>query len=360
MTDQPSNALLSNDQIDSGLTQPDSSEMTDSANIEFRPIEFTGTASEYWGIWIVNLLLSVMTLGVYSAWAKVRRKKYFLNSTHFDGISLNYHATGGQLFVGRLTAFIIIVIESILAQVYLPAGLIMLAVFIFLLPWVLNRSMRFNARMTSWRNVRFNWHGTYWKSFAVMWLSTPLGIISLGIMIPIVSRWVNQYYVRKHSFGTTLFRENANLAPFVWAFLTVLLIVGVIGLGLFLMTATNPATEPLAIVLFGLVLIAAYSMYRTMCRNIMVQSLALGDAVMFRSSLSPTRVCWILATNILISVVSLGLMVPWAHIRIYRYLSNNTSYGFVKDADEFIDEERKKLSSFGEEFAELEGLDFSL
>lgn len=360
MTGQGPNRLFPNERIDFALAQSDSSESKNLADLEFRPIDFKGTAGEYWGIWIVNLCLSAITLGIYSPWAKVRRKKYFLNSTHLDDVSLNYHATGGQLFTGRLIAFFIIVAESILAQIYLPASLIILVMFIFLLPWVLNRSMRFNARMTSWRNVRFNWHGTYWKSFAVMWLSVPLGVISLGIMIPVVSRWVNQYYVRKHSFGTTLFRENAKLAPFIWSFLTLLLIVLVFGLGLTLLTLQFPETEILSLVLFGLVLFTAFSMYRTICRNIMVRSLALGDAVLFRSSLSPIRVCWILATNLLISIVSLGLMVPWAQIRIYRYLSNNTSYGFVKDANEFVDEERKKLSSFGEEFAELEGLEFSL
>ena len=41
------------------------------------PVIFEGKTSEYFGIWIVNLLLSLLTLGIYSAWAKVRRKKYF-------------------------------------------------------------------------------------------------------------------------------------------------------------------------------------------------------------------------------------------------------------------------------------------
>jgi uncharacterized membrane protein YjgN (DUF898 family) len=38
-------------------------------------LEFTGCAGEYFRIWIVNVCLSVLTLGIYSAWAKVRRKR---------------------------------------------------------------------------------------------------------------------------------------------------------------------------------------------------------------------------------------------------------------------------------------------
>lgn len=40
-------------------------------------ITFSATGSEYFRIWIVNLLLSIVTLGIYSAWAKVRRNRYF-------------------------------------------------------------------------------------------------------------------------------------------------------------------------------------------------------------------------------------------------------------------------------------------
>ena len=41
------------------------------------PVEFTGNAGEYFKIWIVNIALTVVTLGVYSAWAKVRKLRYF-------------------------------------------------------------------------------------------------------------------------------------------------------------------------------------------------------------------------------------------------------------------------------------------
>src|SRR5258707_6333866 len=45
------------------------------------PLRFTGRAGEYFRIWIVNICLSIVTLGIYSAWAKVRRKRYFYGNT---------------------------------------------------------------------------------------------------------------------------------------------------------------------------------------------------------------------------------------------------------------------------------------
>lgn len=43
------------------------------ADLATKPLTFTGTGAEYFGIWIVNLLLTIVTLGIYSSWAKVRR-----------------------------------------------------------------------------------------------------------------------------------------------------------------------------------------------------------------------------------------------------------------------------------------------
>ena len=73
-------------------------------------VNFLGTGREYFGIWIVNLILTIITLGIYSAWAKVRRETYFKNNTRFFNAGFGYHATGGQIFKGRLIAFIVLVL----------------------------------------------------------------------------------------------------------------------------------------------------------------------------------------------------------------------------------------------------------
>ncbi len=54
---------------------------TDSKIISFY---FTGKASEYFKIWIVNGLLTVLTLGIYSAWAKVRTNRYMYGNLYLD------------------------------------------------------------------------------------------------------------------------------------------------------------------------------------------------------------------------------------------------------------------------------------
>ena len=63
---------------------------------------FKGRAGEYFGIWIVNVLLSILTLGIYSAWAKVRRVRYFYGNMYLDGHNFEYHAKPRQILIGRL------------------------------------------------------------------------------------------------------------------------------------------------------------------------------------------------------------------------------------------------------------------
>ena len=56
---------------------------------QYYPFEFHGQATEYFKIWIVNVLLTVLTLGIYSAWAKVRTMRYFYGHTVLDNSSFD-------------------------------------------------------------------------------------------------------------------------------------------------------------------------------------------------------------------------------------------------------------------------------
>src|SRR5260221_14229866 len=64
------------------------------------PLHFTGSGAEYFGIWIVNLLLTIVTLGVYSAWAKVRRVEWFFLATEQAGAGFDFFVSPGRVPVG--------------------------------------------------------------------------------------------------------------------------------------------------------------------------------------------------------------------------------------------------------------------
>lgn len=89
---------------------------------EFR-FRFTGKGSEYFAIWIVNLLLSIITLGIYSAWAKVRREQYFHRNTLLDEQPFEYTGDPVRILLGRIVALVAIGAGSVLQEVNVQLAL---------------------------------------------------------------------------------------------------------------------------------------------------------------------------------------------------------------------------------------------
>jgi len=155
----------------------------DSANpaLKIHPLGFSGTTREYFPIWIVNLLLTICTLGIYSAWAKVRTLRWFYGHTQIDGHSFDYHATGWRILKGRLLALLLIALMAFLAVAHPLLQLVNLVLLVCLIPWVINASLRFQLRMSSWRNVRFDFSGAYGRAFWI-YVGLPL-VLGLGVLL---------------------------------------------------------------------------------------------------------------------------------------------------------------------------------
>ena len=103
------------------------------------PFKFTGDASEYFGIWIVNLFLSIVTLGIYSPWAKVRKKRYFYGHTWVADSNFEYHGMPIAILKGRIIALLALALYSG-ASYYSPrTAQGILIVLALLAPWLIAR-----------------------------------------------------------------------------------------------------------------------------------------------------------------------------------------------------------------------------
>lgn len=147
---------------------------------------FTGSSGEYFKIWIVNTLLTILTLGIYSAWATVRTKRYFYGNTWLDGANFEYHATPLQILPGRILVLLMLGIYLLSAQ-FFPAGMyIILIIGVVVLPWAMWRSLQFNAGVSSYRNIRFKFDGdlggAYWLLLLLPALAV-LGVTVLNLML---------------------------------------------------------------------------------------------------------------------------------------------------------------------------------
>ncbi len=198
------------------------------------PVVFTGNAGEYFGIWIVNLLLSIITLGIYSAWAKVRRKKYFYNNTLIDGVGFDYHASPIAILKGRIIAVILFVLYQVLAGFSPVAAVVLLIAFLFALPWIVVRGLTFNARNSSHRGLRFDFDGSYLQAALTFVLYPILVVITLGLALPFVAQRVNQFAFNHHKFGISRFQMQALVKDFYMVYLKLVATLIAISLAVYL------------------------------------------------------------------------------------------------------------------------------
>ena len=340
-------------------------------------MRFSGTAREYFGIWIVNFLLSIATLGIYSAWAKVRNKRYFLGNTTVDGRPFDYHARGVQILIGRAIVVAIFVIYSVTSTLSPIASLALLLAFAAIVPWLINRGLRFNAAMTSWSNVRFHFEGNYWRAFLVFLLYPFLAVFSLYLAFPFVSRAARRYTIGRHRLGEHRFAFDSGIGPFyvaffitfVWAIFGFMLFVSLVAAGGMVERAAaaaqaggeiDDATALILLVVAAVWFVAIFplgTIYAACVRNAIYAGTALEGGHRFESTISPLRLVWIAISNGIAVVVSLGMLLPWARIRVARFLCAHT---FVRPAgplDDFVGEAARRQSALGDAFLDIEGID---
>jgi uncharacterized membrane protein YjgN (DUF898 family) len=382
-----------------------------------KSLEFTGNGTEYFKIWIVNILLTIVTLGFYHPWARVRTSRYFFGNTHLDNSNFEYHATGKQLFIGFLISMGLLIIYLVLSQFSPVLGAI-LAIAIFLAsPWIIWRSIKFNLRMISYRNVRFGFDGSLKGSY-VTFLAYPMAmLIGFGIVIAIVMGVLSQvlaggavvvagfmflffypaflamfnkissnYLTNGAHFGQGSFTADLKFKPFfmimlkgiglgvLLAFLT-LAIIGLlayftVGFGEIThlaeqMSNVEAAVDPGAImfVFIGLVYllfivlgiyVAAYLKARH--RTYLFNETTLDNAINFDSALQADKLFGIHLGNLLMMIFTLGLAYPWAKVRAYRYLTETIQVDAKDGFDGYMSQQGGE-GALGEELGEAFDID---
>src|SRR5712672_3394231 len=198
------------------------------------PVEFTAAAGEYFRIWIVNLALSVATLGIYSAWAKVRKRRYFYSHTRIDGEGFEYLANPIAILKGRLIA------SALFGAFYAVSHFAPLYQFILWIPlaiaapWLVVRSLAFNAYNTAYRNIRLRFHGAYKECLKLVIGYGLLTLVTLFIAFPFMKRRLTRFVAENHAYGVTRFRLGEGFGrPFVKAYFAAwgLSVLGIFGVG---------------------------------------------------------------------------------------------------------------------------------
>jgi uncharacterized membrane protein YjgN (DUF898 family) len=149
--------------------------------VQHHPIEFTASGSEYFRIWIVNLLLIVVTLGIYLPWAKVRKLQYFYGNTWVGGDALAFHGEPRKMLRGTLIAGAFLIVYSLGSNFSGWAALLAAAAFVGLWPVLFRAAMRFRLANTSWRGLRFHFAGDVAGAYGCMLPPLALALLPVAV-----------------------------------------------------------------------------------------------------------------------------------------------------------------------------------
>ncbi len=349
-----------------------------------QPFEFSGKGGEYFRIWIVNLALTLLTLGVYSAWAKVRRLQYFHRNTTLLGNSFDYHGNPIAILKGRLLGVGLLAGYNVAFALNATLGMIVFVLLIAAVPWLVQRSVCFKLHNISYRGLRFRFNGSVKDAYIALLGWPLLNLPALGLLTPLVHHRLKAYLQGNAAFGTTPFSFSARTGEFYRLFLKLLamiviplLVFGAVaamfnvfgGMGAMSDMAgarKDPAQlqkiiMPMVIVtlLFYLTLFLVIGpWFAARMQNLVWNRTAL-DPHAFTSRVRARDLLLLYVTNFIAIVLTLGLFKPFADIRLAKYRLTHLALQTQGNLDEFLAHQQQTVTALGEETSELFDVDIS-
>lgn len=357
------------------------------------PIIFTGNGWEYFKIYFVNIMLTILSLGIYSAWAKVRNKRYFYGHTSLAGSSFDYHAKPMQILKGRVLVVAVLVLYQVSVGFTPLIAPIFSLFLLFAIPFVIMRATKFNMQYSSHRQIRFNFLGKYPYVFLYFIVLPILSLFTLGLAYPYAIYKQKQYLSNESTYGDAGFSFSGKSKEF---FLTYFLATFAL-LGLYflilnsfnlidaqaikdfskgfqegLKTSMENNTSTLyadddkksaklilivlgiyAFFIFNILLFSAF--INTRLTNYLFNNLEL-KGIRFSSHISFFKLLWIYTSNLILIICTLGFFIPWAKVRAISYKLSCMSI-FSDELDGFIADESAKANVLGEEFSDFLDID---
>ena len=365
------------------------------------PVRFVGTGSEYFRIWIVNLLLTIVTLGIYSAWAKVRRLKYMYRNTQIADSSFDYHGSPIAILKGRLIALVLLIAYNLSFKLSLIAGVVTLVVLAVIFPWLIRQSLRFRARYSSYRGIHFQFVGGLAEIYLLaapliifivpfvlvgmyaevdnreppIWLAPFLGLAMVVylIVVPYLHYRFKRYQHNNALLGSAKARFTATAKHFYAAYgilfgvlLLIVIAFGVIGFlaGSGLFTSEKSAGFGVGVLLLIVGSYVAYLLlfaaFVVLIQNRIWNNTTVGE-VSFRSNARVLPMAGIYLVNVILLVVTLGLFTPFAVIRSLKYRLESVTAITVSGMDQFLSGAAvRDVAATGEGAADLFDLDIGL
>lgn len=384
--------------------------------IEPHPLEFTGTGGEYFRVWIVNVLLSIVTLGLYTPFARRRTAQYFYSNTWVAGSPLEFTAQQRKMVFG----FLVLVALYMAFQLAADTGQdTVVSLFLIagaaLAPWLWGSAMRFRLAATRWRGVRLqftaSWGDVYrasWPVFALagVWIAIVAGLsvlapagetggmptlsatvvaavlLALVLTVLCIVRLEYNYkslLVRRARVGNQAGRWKPVYADFlkIWlatvaVFLACMLLLGgsitVVAGGSFALLGGLKNKGMLAFLIIALLTLGTIFMvflasaparaYReARLFHLVWNNVGVSQVARFKCNLRTGSYIALRLKNMLLQLLTLGLYRPFALVSEYRMKAESVTLHIRGGVDQLAGELVAQQGGIGDAMADAVGLD---
>lgn len=175
-------------------------------------LSFHGTGSSLFLLILKNVLLTIVTLGIYAPWAATERRKYVWQNVEFHGQRFIYEGTGLELFIGYLKVLVgyalFVGVPALVRRVSPDVAIVVQVTFalglLALIPFAVYWSRAYLLSRSTWRGIHFSMQpgaGGFARAFVVGYLLT---IITLGLYMPV---WLNK--LRKITTDRSRFGDHS-------------------------------------------------------------------------------------------------------------------------------------------------------
>ena len=285
---------------------------------------FHGSASEYFGIWMVNMMLTIVTLTLYSPWAKAKRMRYFYGNTQFLNHRFDFIALPSRIFFWRLCALELYIVSLIFIHYAIVGSEFLFLLVCLALPWLIRMTLKFRARNSKFGNTRFYFSGNYREAYSALFIAIAVNILTLFLFFPIIL-WLYKRYIFNHlHIGRLSFYLDLSWTKFMAAVYFPILLSFAVAL-VWIITAVY-FHEYLGFNIFTASLILGYLICLVMIYPLIVSRLFIATwnhvkvgKSYFKTTAKAWHYSWIVLSNLLLKICSLGLLTPWAAIRLYQY-----------------------------------------
>lgn len=369
------------------------------------PLEFKGVGKVYFRVWIVNVLLTIITLGLYTPWARWRTAHYFYGHTIVAGTPLEFTGQKKRMVKGFLVFFALYVAYELASYTEQETAVnSFMIVGALLAPFLWGSAMRFRLMNTRWRGLRLqfaaSWKDIYlasWPVFAVaaLWmfvyyvftewmpietsrlglprLSAPMLVVlalTLVLTLMCVSRLDYNYrslLFRHARLGSEHSRWKPRYADFakIWMGMAALFVVGIMLSSLAVWVALRMISYAWGFILFATVfLIFPASAFLAFCYRkarvfqLVWNNTGISQIARFRCHLKTRSFMWLCLKNLLLTVFTLGFYRPFARVSEYRARLESVTLHVKGDLDRLTSQLLPAQGSgVGDAIADALGLD---